>query len=148
MVERHEYDVDDDAERDGELREGVEHDEREEFADPNPQPTAVPHAADVDALDDLLGDDVLALGALIFVIVELRATEVVQAVYRLPCFVVLCPIDTGRKKCIESQSKAAVLGRFHALQMCLCIAAAKQSCSFGNLPEGTLHHDLQSTMRK
>ena len=70
MVERHEYDVDDDAECDGELRERVEHDEREEFADPNPQPTAVPHAAHVDALDDLLGHDVLDLGTLILVVVQ------------------------------------------------------------------------------
>ena len=70
MVERHEYDVDDDAECDGELREGIEDDEREELADPNPQPTAVPHAAHVDALDDLLGHDVLALGTLVLVVVQ------------------------------------------------------------------------------
>ena len=70
MVERHEDDVDDDAERDGELCEGVEDDEREELADPDPQPAAVPDAAHVDALDDLLGHDVFALGALVLVVVE------------------------------------------------------------------------------
>ena len=70
MVERHEYDIDDDAECDGELGEGVEDDEGEEFADPDPEPTTVPNAADVDALDDLLCNDILALRALVLVVVQ------------------------------------------------------------------------------
>jgi hypothetical protein len=73
VVERHEDDVDDNAQRDEELGEGVEDDEREELADADPQPAAVPHAPDLDALCPVLRYDIIARGALVVVVVQVRA---------------------------------------------------------------------------
>ena len=57
VVQRHEYDVDDDAEGDEELGEGVEHDEGQDLAHSDPQPAAVPDAGHVRAFHGVLSKD-------------------------------------------------------------------------------------------
>ena len=73
MVERHKEHVDDNAQRDEKLSERVKDNEREELADSNPQPTAVPDAADLNALHDVLGEDVFALGTFVVIVVHVSA---------------------------------------------------------------------------
>ena len=69
LVQRHEDDVDGDTQGDDEFRESVEHDEGQDFADFEPQPTAVPDARDFTSLLEPLGHDLLHLGAFVVVVV-------------------------------------------------------------------------------
>ena len=69
LVQRHEDDVDGDAEGDEELGEGVEDDEGEHLGDLEPEPAAVPDAHHVDRLLDVLARYQLEVGALVVVVV-------------------------------------------------------------------------------
>ncbi len=73
LVQGHEDDVDDDAERDKELRERIEDDKGKDLADLDPQPATVPDAPDLCALDHVLQEDVLELRALLVIVVDERA---------------------------------------------------------------------------
>ena len=70
MVEGHEDDVDDDAERDEQLREGIKDQKSQDFADLQPDVAAVPYAEDVDGLLEVLAEDLLILWPLVVVVVD------------------------------------------------------------------------------
>ena len=65
VVQGHEDDVDDDAERDEELGEGVKDEKGQNFADLYPDPAAVPNAGHVCGLDQGRGHLLPELGALV-----------------------------------------------------------------------------------
>ncbi len=70
MVERHEDDVDNDTERDGQLREGIEDEEGEDLAGLQPDVAAIPDTKDVDWFFEVIAEDLLVLRALVVVIVH------------------------------------------------------------------------------
>ena len=73
MVEGHEDDVDDDAERDEQLGEGIEHQVGPYLADLKPDVAAVPDAKHVDRLLEVLAEDFFVLGTLVVVVVDVAA---------------------------------------------------------------------------
>ena len=73
MVEGHEDDVDDDAERDEQLGEGIEHQVGPYLADLKPDVAAVPDAKHVDRLLEVLAEDLFVLGTLVVVVVDVAA---------------------------------------------------------------------------
>lgn len=70
MVESHEYDVDNDAERDGQLREGIEDEEGQDLTGLQPDVAAIPDAEDVDGFFEVIAEDLLVLRALVVVVVH------------------------------------------------------------------------------
>lgn len=70
MVERHEDDVDDDTERDGQLGERVEDQIGQDLAGLQPDVAAIPDAEDVDWLFEVLAEDLFVLGTLVVVVVH------------------------------------------------------------------------------
>ena len=56
VIEGHEGGVDDNAESDEQINEGVEHDKWEEFCEPDVAITAVPYTHNLEALNTEIGD--------------------------------------------------------------------------------------------
>ena len=70
VVERHEDDVDDDTEGDGQLRERVEDQVGQDLAGLQPDVAAIPDAKDVDRLLEVFAEDLFVLRTLVVVVVD------------------------------------------------------------------------------
>lgn len=69
MVQRHEECVHDNAQRDEEFDERIEHNQRDVFLQLQPQPATVPHAENVDDLQQPFEELLLERGLVFFVLV-------------------------------------------------------------------------------
>ena len=70
MVERHENDVDNDAERDGQLREGIEDEEGQDLTGLQPDIAAIPYAEYINRFFKVIAEDLFVLRALVVVVVH------------------------------------------------------------------------------
>ena len=72
----HEQNVDNDAQRDSQFSEGVEDQVGQDFADFEPECTAVPYAEDFERLRQIFSHDSFVIGTLVVFVIVTKATQV------------------------------------------------------------------------